>query len=150
MNRCTVRLLFTLATASILAGCGLSPGPGEDPGALPAETLAPPAARYAAAAEQVRQHARDLIVDENLPGVSIAVAVDGAVAWAEALGWSDLEERVPLTATDALPHRWVCPSPSPRPPSACFSSGDSSTSTRPWGTTSRRCPTSMGGSRRAS
>ncbi len=97
MNRRTVRLLFTLATASILAGCGLSPSPGEDPGALLAETLAPPAARYAAAAEQVQQHARDLIVDENLPGVSIAVAVDGELAWAEALGWSDLEERVPLT-----------------------------------------------------
>lgn len=97
MNGRTLRLLFTLATASILAGCGLSPSPGEDPGALPAETLAPPAARYAAAAEQVRQHARDLIVDENLPGVSIAVAVDGELAWAEALGWSDLDERVPLT-----------------------------------------------------
>ena len=97
MNGCTVRLLFTLAIASILAGCGLSPSPGEDPGALPAETLAPPAARYAAAVEQVQRHARDLIVDENLPGVSIAVAVDGELAWAEALGWSDLEERVALT-----------------------------------------------------
>lgn len=97
MNGRTLRLLFTLATASILAGCGLSPSPGEDPGALPAETLAPPAARYAAAADQIRQHARDLIVDENLPGVSIAVAVDGELAWAEALGWSDLDERVPLT-----------------------------------------------------
>lgn len=97
MNGRTLRLLFTLATASILAGCGLSPSPGEDPGALPAETLAPPAARYAASADQIRQHARDLIVDENLPGVSIAVAVDGELAWAEALGWSDLDERVPLT-----------------------------------------------------
>ena len=97
MNGRTLRLLFTLATASILAGCGLSPSPAEDPGALPAETLAPPAARYAAAADQIRQHARDLIVDENLPGVSIAVAVDGELAWAEALGWSDLDERVPLT-----------------------------------------------------
>ncbi len=97
MNRRTVRLLITLATASILAGCGLSPSPGEDPGALPAETLAPPAARYAAAAEQAQRHARDLIVDANLPGVSIAVAVDGELAWAEALGWSDLDERIPLT-----------------------------------------------------
>ena len=97
MNRRTVRLPFTLAAASILAGCGLSPSPGEDPGALPAETLAPPAARHAAAVEAVRRQARDLIVDENLPGVSIAVAVDGELAWAEALGWSDLVERVPLT-----------------------------------------------------
>jgi len=97
MSKRTVRLSFTLATASILAGCGLSPSPGEDPGALPAETLAPPAARYAAAADQIQQRARDLIVDENLPGVSIAVAVDGELAWAEALGWSNLEERVPLT-----------------------------------------------------
>ena len=97
MNRRTVRLPFTLAAASILAGCGLSPSPGDDPGALPAETLAPPAARYAAPAEQIRRHARDLIVDENLPGVSIAVAVDGELAWAEAVGWSDLEERAPLT-----------------------------------------------------
>ena len=29
--------------------------------------------------------------------MSIAVAVDGELAWAEALGWSDLDERVPLT-----------------------------------------------------
>ena len=97
MNRRTVRLPFTLATASILAGCGLSPSPGEDPAALPAEALAPPAARYAAPVDQVRRRARDLIVDENLPGVSVAVAVDGELAWAEALGWSDLEERIPLT-----------------------------------------------------
>ena len=97
MSKRTVRLLLTLATVSILAGCGLSPGPGEDPGALPAETLAPPAVRHAAAVEQIRQRARDLIVDENLPGVSIALAVDGELAWAEALGWSDLQERVPLT-----------------------------------------------------
>ena len=97
MNRRTVRLPFTLAAASILAGCGLSPSPGDDPGALPAEALAPPAARYAAPVEQVRQQARNLIVDENLPGVSIAVAVGGELAWAEALGWSDLVERVPLT-----------------------------------------------------
>ena len=82
MNKRTLGLLFTLATASILGGCGLSPSPGEDPGALPAEALAPPAARYAAAAEQIRQHARAVIVDENLPGVSIAVAVDGELAWA--------------------------------------------------------------------
>ncbi|MPZ21428.1 MAG: serine hydrolase, partial [Luteitalea sp.] len=26
-----------------------------------------------------------------------AVAVDGELAWAEALGWADLQERVPIT-----------------------------------------------------
>jgi CubicO group peptidase (beta-lactamase class C family) len=93
------RLLLALATAPILAGCGwhIVPSPGDDPLALPSEALAPPAGQYAGAVEQVQLLARNLIIDENLPGVSIAVAVDGELAWAEVFGWSDLRERVPLT-----------------------------------------------------
>lgn len=92
------RLLLTLAAAPILVACGhLVPSPGDDPLALPSESLAPPAARYADAVEHVQLLARNLIIDENLPGVSIAVAVDGELAWAEAIGWADLRERVPLT-----------------------------------------------------
>ena len=91
------RLLLALATAPILAACGhFVPSPGDDPLALPSEALAPPAARYADAVEYVQLLARNLIIDENLPGVSIAVGIDGKLAWAEALGWADLRERVPL------------------------------------------------------
>lgn len=90
-------MLLTL-TASILAACGhLTPSPGDGALALPSEGLAPPAARYADAVEHVQLLARNLIVAENLPGLSIAVAVDGELAWAEALGWADLRERVPIT-----------------------------------------------------
>ncbi len=91
------RLMLASAAALILAACGhLVPSPGDDPLALPAESLAPPAARYADAVEQVRLLARNLIIDENLPGVSIAVGIDGDLAWAEAFGWADLRKRVPL------------------------------------------------------
>lgn len=91
------RLLLALATAPMLTACGhFIPSPGDDPLELPSERLAPPAARYAGAVERVQLLARNLIIDENLPGVSIAVGIDGDLAWAEAFGWADLRKRVPL------------------------------------------------------
>jgi CubicO group peptidase (beta-lactamase class C family) len=53
--------------------------------------------RYARAVEDARQHARALIVDANLPGLSAAAAVNGEIVWAESFGWSDAETRTPLT-----------------------------------------------------
>ena len=57
------------------------------------------AGRHLAAVEQSRRFARALLVAENLPGLSVAVAVDGAIVWTEGFGYAadDLTPVTPLT-----------------------------------------------------
>ena len=52
---------------------------------------------YAAAAENSRRLIRTLVVNDNAPAFSIAVAVDGKTVWAEAFGYADVEGRVQAT-----------------------------------------------------
>ena len=59
--------------------------------------LRPPAAQWSAAAEHGRQLVRSNVVEQQLPGVSIAVGVKGEVVWAEGFGWADLLARAPVT-----------------------------------------------------
>jgi serine beta-lactamase-like protein LACTB len=51
---------------------------------------------WANAVEQGRQHARASLVEQNLPGLSVAVGAGGDIVWAEGFGWSDLEKRIPV------------------------------------------------------
>jgi hypothetical protein len=37
-------------------------------------------------------------LEQNLPGVSVAVGAGGAVVWAEGFGWRDVSTRAPVTA----------------------------------------------------
>jgi CubicO group peptidase (beta-lactamase class C family) len=46
--------------------------------------------------EQGRQIVRAGLTEQNLPGISVAVAVGGDIVWAEGFGWADLENRVPV------------------------------------------------------
>jgi CubicO group peptidase (beta-lactamase class C family) len=39
---------------------------------------------------------RAYLAEKNLPGLSVAVGVGGAVVWAEGFGWADIEEKVPV------------------------------------------------------
>ncbi|MCM2255064.1 MAG: beta-lactamase family protein [Vicinamibacteria bacterium] len=57
-----------------------------------------PAAKVATAQRLLRA----LVTGENLPGASAAVAVGGRIVWAEAIGWADVERRVPLS-----PESWM-------------------------------------------
>lgn len=41
--------------------------------------------------------ARQVAADGNVPGLSVAVAVDGDVVWAEGFGWVGFEDRTPVT-----------------------------------------------------
>jgi serine beta-lactamase-like protein LACTB, mitochondrial len=50
----------------------------------------------AAAVEAARRMTRPRLVEENLPGLSVAVAVDGAIVWAEGFGYADVDH-VPVT-----------------------------------------------------
>ena len=65
-----------------------------------------PAAQYAAAVERARVIVRAALLEQNLPGVSVAVgtglpsaalAKEGSVVWAEGFGWRDVVTRTPMT-----------------------------------------------------
>src|SRR5687767_7399769 len=51
---------------------------------------------WADSVEQGRQIARASLVEQNLPGLSVAVGAGGEIVWAEGFGWADLDKRVPV------------------------------------------------------
>ena len=69
----------------------------EDAAAVPSTVAAAPLDRYAGSVEESRQLARALVAGDNLPGLSVAVAMDGEIVWAEGFGWTDVDSRTPIT-----------------------------------------------------
>ena len=67
-----------------------------DPKNVPSATDGTPSPKWVGAVEQGRQLARAGLVEQNLPGLSVAVGIDGEIVWAEGFGWADLENRVPV------------------------------------------------------
>ncbi len=66
----------------------------------PAAPMAPSADRHKEAKLQARKMVKELVAQQNIPGLSVAVAVDGEIVWSEGFGFADLETRVevrPLT-----------------------------------------------------
>jgi serine beta-lactamase-like protein LACTB len=68
-----------------------------NPQDVPSVTHVQPSQKWANAVEQGRQLARASLVEQNLPGLSVAVGAGGDLVWAEGFGWADLEKRVPVT-----------------------------------------------------
>jgi len=64
---------------------------------VPSRPSAPPTGRFAGHAEDARRLARALVARDDVPGLSVAVAVDGQIAWAEGFGWSDVESQTAVT-----------------------------------------------------
>jgi hypothetical protein len=56
-----------------------------------------PPAQYAAAVERARGIVRAVVLEQNLPGVSVAVGAGGTVLWAEGFGWRDVVTQTPVT-----------------------------------------------------
>ena len=67
-----------------------------DPAAVPS-TAGAYVERYANEIEEGRRLARALVVNQNLPGLSVAVAADGEIVWAESFGWANIEDREAVT-----------------------------------------------------
>ena len=61
-----------------------------------AVTSSAPSAKWSAAIDRARQLARAGLVEQNLPGLSVAVGAGGELVWAEGLGWANLEKQVPV------------------------------------------------------
>src|SRR5688572_6204616 len=94
-------LLF--ATVILVAGGGaiaffltLSPA-HSDPATVPSTAAATQPGRYSGAVEESKRLARTIVVEENLPGLSVAVAVDGAIVWAEGFGFANVDRLTPVT-----------------------------------------------------
>ena len=87
--------ILMLATP-LLAACSLVVH-DDDPSALHSEIDEPPAPGHVDAVERARPFVRAFVVEENLPGLSLAVGIAGKVVWAEGFGWADIEARRPVT-----------------------------------------------------
>lgn len=68
-----------------------------NPNNVTAVRHSPPLPKWADAVEQARQIARAGVAEQNLPGLSVAIGVNGEVVWAEGFGFADLRNSVPVT-----------------------------------------------------
>lgn len=87
------RSVLTLAIACTLV-------PASAPAAaqqLPVQAIAGQSPVYGVAMDRARAIVRDSMTANGIPGISVAVAVDGKVVWTEGFGFADIENRVPIT-----------------------------------------------------
>ncbi len=54
-------------------------------------------AAFAGAIDRGRTLVTGIVTSRRIPGFSVAVSVDGRLAWSEGIGMADLEQRVPVT-----------------------------------------------------
>ena len=67
------------------------------PPAVPSVGEPTPSPESAITIDRARTMVRAAIVEQNLPGVSIAVGMRGAIVWAEGFGWRDVATHTPVT-----------------------------------------------------
>ncbi len=96
-------IAFALAAALLVGGIGavvffltISPGYA-DSSAVPSHASATPPAKYSSVVEESRRLTRELVLEGNLPGLSVAVAVNGEIVWAEGFGYANIAHRLPVT-----------------------------------------------------
>jgi CubicO group peptidase (beta-lactamase class C family) len=55
-----------------------------------------PARQWSAAVDRARQLVRADVAERNLPGLSVAVGINGDIVWSEGFGWADIEKQIPV------------------------------------------------------
>src|SRR4051812_25997640 len=66
------------------------------PNDVPSVALSAPPRQWSEAVAEARQIARTGLLEQNLPGLSVAVGTSNELVWAEGFGLADLENRVPV------------------------------------------------------
>lgn len=94
-NQALAALIVLVAGRLIAAVLGLSPI-HPNPQGVPSVAASSPSAKWAGAVERGRHVVRTGLVEQNLPGLSVAVGAGGEIVWAEGYGWADLQRRVPV------------------------------------------------------
>ncbi len=64
---------------------------------VPSVSAPAPSPHSAAAVDRARELVRAAVLQQNLPGVSVAVGASGTIVWAEGFGWRDVDTRTPVT-----------------------------------------------------
>jgi CubicO group peptidase (beta-lactamase class C family) len=77
----------------MIATAPLHPNPQD----VPFVTHSAPLPQWADAVTQGRQIVHASLIEQNLPGLSVAVGAGDDIVWAEGFGWADLEQRVPVS-----------------------------------------------------
>jgi CubicO group peptidase (beta-lactamase class C family) len=97
-----VAALAAFLTHRIAVTAPLFPQPQK----VPSVVDATPSPQFAAVVERARELVRGAILEQNLPGVSVAVGIglpsvalakEGTVVWAEGFGWRDVVTETPVT-----------------------------------------------------
>ena len=68
-----------------------------NPESVPTVRHSAPLPKWAHAVGQGRQIVRASVAGQNLPGLSVAVGIDGDIVWAEGFGFADLKTSAPIT-----------------------------------------------------
>jgi CubicO group peptidase (beta-lactamase class C family) len=89
----TFRRLALLFVLMLGAGTLAAPTHAQD-GAV---TYAPTGAQYDGAISIARDSIEALMAEQQIPGLTAAVLVEGQIVWAEGFGWADMENQVPVT-----------------------------------------------------
>jgi CubicO group peptidase (beta-lactamase class C family) len=68
-----------------------------NPENVPTVAYSAPSPKWASVVEKTRQIVRASVAQQNLPGLSVSIGIDGDIAWAEGFGFADLKTRVAVT-----------------------------------------------------
>jgi hypothetical protein len=64
---------------------------------VPSVRASAPSPEWASAVDRARTMVREAMVEQSLPGVSVAVGMGGGLVWAEGFGWRDVGTGTPVT-----------------------------------------------------
>ena len=81
----------------LLLALGLSAFSPPAHGQADAVSFAPTGTRFDAAIDVARDSIDALMAEQQIPGLTAAVLVDGQIVWSEGFGWADVETKVPVT-----------------------------------------------------
>lgn len=90
--------LVLLGTSSLLVQQSSAQQTATQPTTPNAKTRESLAGRYAEARENAERQAKEWLA-RGIPGITLAVAVDGKIVYSEGYGYADLEQRVPVWPT---------------------------------------------------
>jgi hypothetical protein len=93
-----VGVLIAASAAFLIHAATIAAPLFAQPADVPSVSESAPVPQWTAAIDRARPMVRAAIVDQNLPGVSIAVGMGGAIVWAEGFGWRDVVTHTPVTS----------------------------------------------------